>query len=65
MPAEFTAADKLREVERELKMRRQVYPRPGRYPGEPCMSKAQERQITLMEAIRDDYAKIVAGERLL
>jgi hypothetical protein len=65
MPAEFTADEKLREVERELKMRRQVYQRPQRYPGEPAMSKANERRLALMESIRADYEKMVRGERLL
>lgn len=57
---DFTAADKLREIERELKMRRQVYP-----GNSGTMSKARERQLAIMEAIRDDYTKLVAAERLL
>lgn len=49
----ITAADKRREAERELAMRRRVYPRmvkTGR------MKKHEaERQIAVMEAIAEDY----------
>ena len=55
MPAhpDITTADKRREAERELAMRRKVYPRmveTGRMKKHDA-----ERQIAVMEAIAEDY----------
>jgi hypothetical protein len=59
----ITAADKLACAERELKMRKRVYPRwieAGR------MSEgAAAHQIAVMEAIVTDYQAAAAQERLL
>lgn len=49
----FTDADKLACIERELKMRRRVYPNQIRL-GRLSLTVA-EHEIALMEAIRDDY----------
>ncbi len=59
----FTAEDKLREVERELKLRRRFYPHwieIGRIDASDA-----RRRIEIMEAIADDYEKQAQGERLL
>lgn len=55
--------DKLKAIERELKYRRHVYPRlksAGR-----MTETVMEKQIAIMEAIRDDYQAKVNEERLL
>lgn len=55
--------DKLKAIERELKYRRHVYPRlksAGR-----MTETVMEKQIAIMEAIRDDYLAKVMKERLL
>jgi hypothetical protein len=57
---DFTAADKLRAVERELRMRRRVYPR-WVEAGKMKLDHA-DREILLMEAIKADYAKAVAHD---
>lgn len=51
--ATFTVADKLACVEREVKMRRRVYPH-WTASGKMRVSEA-EREIAVMEAIADDY----------
>lgn len=49
----FTVADKRACIERELKMRRRVYPR---WVEQRRMSQQQaDREIKLMEAIAADY----------
>lgn len=51
--SEITAAEKLRCVERELKMRRSVYPR---WQAAGKMSAPQaDHEIKVMSAIVDDY----------
>jgi hypothetical protein len=59
----MTEADKLQCVERELRYRKQVYPRwvaAGKMKAEQA-----EWQIKVMESIVLDYRKIVNGERLI
>lgn len=59
----FTATEKFKEIERELLMRRRVYPR---FVEQKKMSQTQaDRQIALMDAIADDYCAQVGGERLI
>jgi hypothetical protein len=59
----MTKTDKLRCVERELRMRKKVYPR---WIAEGRMTQQQaEHEIDCMAAIAADYDKIVHGERLI
>lgn len=59
----FTAQEKHDCAEREVKQRRHVYPR--RVAASKMTQALADRQIALMEAIRDDYAELAKGERLL
>ena len=59
----FSAGQKLRAIVRELELRRAVYPRQVTM-GKMTAGQARE-QIAIMEAIRDDYAKLAERERLL
>lgn len=59
----FRAEEKLACVEREVKLRRYVYP--ARVQSGRMTKKLADEQIALMEAIADDYRKLTAGERLL
>lgn len=59
----FSSRDKLQEINRELALRRKLYPgwvASGRLP----QSTAAQR-IALLEAIADDYTQLAASERLL
>jgi len=59
----FTAEDKLREIERELKLRRRLYPQwiaTGKLDEHDA-----RRQIDILQAIADDYEKQAQKERLL
>lgn len=59
----MTESDKLACAEREVKMRKRVYPR---WVENGRMTEQQAaREIALMEAIAEDYRKIVGGERLI
>lgn len=59
----MTETDKLKCVERELRLRKKVYPR---WVAEGRMTQQQaEHEIDCMQAIVTDYDKIVHGERLL
>lgn len=49
----FTPADKLKSVERELKFRRQVFPR--RVEANKMKQVDADREIAIFEAIADDY----------
>lgn len=63
MSHRFSASDKLKAVERELGYRRRVF---ARRVAEQKMTQAQaDREIAIFTAIRDDYAKLAEGERLL
>lgn len=56
----FTLKDKLTAVQREITMRRKVYPR---RVGDKRMTQAlADREIAVMEEIAADYAKAVAAE---
>ena len=59
----ITAADKLACAERELKMRKSVYPR-WIENGKLSLGKATH-EIAAMEAIVSDYQDAAAKERLL
>ena len=59
----MTEMDKLKCVERELKMRLRVYPRwieIGR-----MSQKQAEHELACMRAIVEDYRKIAVGDRLI
>jgi hypothetical protein len=56
---EFTPADKLKEIERELGFRRHVYAR--RVADKKMKQSDSDRQIGIMEAIATDYREIVAA----
>jgi hypothetical protein len=59
----FTAEDKLREIERELKLRRRLYPHwieIGKIEAGDA-----KRRIEVMQAIADDYERQAKSERLL
>jgi len=59
----MTEHDKHACAVREAKMRRRVYPR---WVAQGRMTQEQaEREIATMEAIAEDYRKIVWGERLI
>ena len=60
---QFTAADKLAAVRREITMRRRVYPR-WVLSGKMTQAKA-DGEIAVMEQIAADYERQVEGERLL
>ncbi len=61
--AEFTAADKLECLERELTYRKRVYPR--RVMEHRMTQGLADRQIALMEDIIRDYVLLASRERLL
>jgi hypothetical protein len=52
-PEQFTPADKLRSVERELKYRRYVYP--ARVASLKMKKAEADREIAIFEAIAEDY----------
>lgn len=59
----FTATEKLKEVEREISLRRRFY---DRWISEGKMSKEMAaRQIGVMEEIAADYRSAAEKERLL
>jgi hypothetical protein len=61
--SEVSNAEKLRCVERELKMRRSVYPR---WTAAGKMSAPQaDHEIKVMSAVVDDYRAAVEKERLI
>lgn len=60
---DITASDKLACVERELKMRKSVYPR-WEEVGKISAGKATW-ELTVMEAIVADYRAAVEKERLI
>lgn len=54
---QFTAEDKFKEARRELAQRKRVYPR---LVAQGSLKQAEaDRQIAIMEAIRDDYARAI------
>lgn len=59
----FTAAQKLRAVERELKFRRGVYPR--WVEAKKLTQKFADEQIAIFEAIQRDYFAAEQTEKLL
>jgi hypothetical protein len=52
----FTAADKRKCAEREVAMRRRVYPR--HVANRTMLQVAADREIALMQEIADDYRKL-------
>jgi hypothetical protein len=56
----FTAEEKLREVRREVKMRKLVYARRDMMPPHEAKYK-----IDIMQEIAEDYEKLAQKERLL
>jgi hypothetical protein len=56
----ITIRDKLACLERELRIRRQVYP--NRILTKRMSLKKAERELTLIEAIIEDYRTIIAAE---
>jgi predicted YcjX-like family ATPase len=56
MSAFFSDQEKLREVDREIAMRRAVYGKGGQ-----AIVGDKANQLAIMEAIRDDYATKVVG----
>lgn len=58
---EFTAAEKRRAAERELALRRYVYPR--RIAEGKLTVKKAEAEIAVMEAIAEDYRKLEEAEK--
>ena len=59
----FTAEEKYRCAEREVRQRKHVYPR--RVAGGHMTQRLADEQIAIMEAIRDDYEALAQKERLL
>lgn len=61
MTAQITITDKLKCAERELAMRRNVYPK---WVASGKMTKDKtDREIAVMAAIVDDYVKMALKER--
>jgi hypothetical protein len=59
----YTAEQKRDAIERELSMRRRVYPR---LIEKGSMTRhTADAQIAIFEAIRDDYVEAEKGERLI
>ena len=59
----ITDGDKLKEVKRELVMRRRVYPR---FVWDKKMTQEEaDKRIAILEAIEADYERLTKGERLL
>jgi cell fate (sporulation/competence/biofilm development) regulator YlbF (YheA/YmcA/DUF963 family) len=53
----YTDADKLKEIEREIAMRRKIYPS---WIAQNRLSyAAAERQLKILEAIAEDYRLVV------
>lgn len=63
MAPTYSTSDKLIVVERELKMRRRVYPR--RVADGRMTQPQADFEIAVMEAIAEDYRAIEQKERLL
>ena len=61
--ASFTAAEKLKDIQRELEWRRFVYP--GRVSEGKMSAHESAWQIQIFEAIALDYALAAKQERLL
>jgi hypothetical protein len=59
----FTAADKLKAVEREVSCRHRVYAR--RVSERKMTAAAAQHEIGVMMAIADDYRAIEEKERLI
>jgi hypothetical protein len=59
---DYTAADKLKEVKRELYMRSKVYP--DQIAKNALTQKAAKKQIGIMEAIAADYQRLIDREKL-
>lgn len=57
---DFTAAQKLREVERELSFRHFVYPR--QIKRGTLKSTEAQRRIQIMTAIAEDYRRALAAQ---
>ena len=55
----FTAEEKYREALREVRMRREVYPRTR------VNQASARRRIAIMQEIADDYERLAEKERLL
>jgi hypothetical protein len=58
---EFTAADKYREIRREISLRRGAYPRFIQSGG--LSVNDARRRIAIMEAIADDYKRLAERDR--
>lgn len=58
MPKEITIADEIKELERELAMRRRKYPEWSRGPNPSLKPETANRQIAVMEATLERLKKI-------
>lgn len=59
----YSAEDKRKAIERELKYRHRVFKR--RVEAGEMLQSFMDEQIAIFEAIREDYAKAEAAERLI
>jgi hypothetical protein len=59
----YSAHDKLESIEREIRMRRRVYP--GWIAAKRMSKEKADHEISVMEAIAEDYRKQTGSERLL
>lgn len=59
----YSASEKLACIERELRMRRSVYP--GWVPIGRMSKERAAQEVRIMEAIAADYAALAQSERLL
>lgn len=62
-PPTWTNEQKLACVEREIALRRRVYP--TRVANKRMTQQLADRQISMMEEIAEDYRRKVESERLL
>ncbi len=59
----YTVEQKRKAIERELRYRRRVYTR--QVEAGKMLQSFMDEQIAVFEAIREDYAKAEASERLI
>jgi hypothetical protein len=59
----YTAKEKLDAVQREIRMRRRVYPR--RVSEQRMTQQLADREIAVMEAVAKDYEDLAVKERLI
>lgn len=57
MSGEITPSDKLAEIDKEIEWRRFAYPRS--VAGKKMRQETADRRMAVIEAIREDYSRLV------